>query len=109
IYDQPYCTMVGTEVDRLLTAELFEYFADLGKVLAEKSSRERRRVYGYVKRGYTNSFLLGYQQTLCQRLEAAHRAAMEQTSSSSAMVYIGNKLAESKKHAAENLNFRTAK
>jgi hypothetical protein len=95
--------LVGSDTDRLIVAELFDYFAELGSAMATTAVNRYRREYGYVDRVYRNSFLKGYSRSLCSRIREAHESSLANAQQSTALIYIGNKLVAAEKLAEDIL------
>lgn len=104
IYDSPRMIIVGIKQDREIVYELFSYFSELGEHLATLASKSVKKEEGYIPSKFKGSFMLGYAVTLSWRFRDRHREAMasvEQTST--ALVYIGDKLAKSRDFVSNNI------
>lgn len=101
--------LIGTEPDRLVVLDLFDYFSDLGDALLTVYRKEHRALYGTIGGNFNKSFLYGYQYALGERLRRAHRESIENAQQSTALVFIGNKLAKADQFARDNMQWRNGK
>lgn len=104
IYDMPRMIIVGTLADRQVTFELYTYFADLGEHLYTLEAKNLKNEYGFVPAKYKGSFMLGYAQTIANRLYLRHKAAVDAIpQTSTALVFIGDKLAKSQQFVDDKI------
>ncbi len=90
-----YVTLSGTAVDRAVVLELFDYFVELGKHLANAWRREVD-----AGRKHRGDFLAGYGHTLGNRILQKHEETIAASTAdisptdgrSTALVFVGNKL-----------------
>ncbi len=107
-------TLVGSDVDRLIVIEIYEYFTELAKIFAENSLKEfkltpeykRKRKKIYHSRRFKHSFLHGFVFALIKRFREKHEAAQRSAEKSQALIFIGNKLAEAERWMENNIQFR---
>ena len=107
----PFAAIVGSDVDRNLVNELYPYFENLGLDLLRGSIKEFRNSPYYQRKrkkhratlSYKDSFLLGYTIALTGRLRSQHEESMAAASISTALIYIGNKLADADAFISKNL------
>lgn len=104
-----FAVIVGTEDDRRIVTALFDYFADLGDSLLTVYRKEHRANVGTIGNDFNKSFLHGFQLKLGERLRQQHRMAMENAQTSTALVFIGNKLAKVDAFVNSNIHFGEGK
>ncbi|MBS1793389.1 MAG: DUF2786 domain-containing protein [Acidobacteria bacterium] len=108
--------VVGRQIDRQITINLYLYFETLGRELAEKFLQNRNIVFSAVYAGFfvsalnstaedrRRSFLLGFVASVCQRLEETAKVNAAAKQSSQALVFIGNKQKENREWMDARLN-----
>ncbi len=102
VFSRNRVQIAGTEFDRAVVAEIYQYFVELGEHLSSLALREwkktpaytRKRKRSFYSKNYKNSYGLGYQQTLTKRMREQLEQDLQNESDSTALVYIGNRLAE---------------
>ena len=110
IYDMPRMIIVGTEADRQIVFELYTYFAELGEHLYTFEAKRLREEEGEVPTKYKGSFMLGYAQTIANRLYQRHQAALANIpQTSTALIFIGDKLARSEQFMKHNIPTKETK
>jgi len=110
IYDMPRMIIVGIDADRQVSFDLYSYFADLGEHLYLLEAKRLKEEQGGVPTQYKGSYMWGYALTICNRLYQRHQAALahiEQTST--ALVYIGDKIAKSEQFIENNIPTKKTK
>lgn len=98
----PFVHIVGTINDRAIVSEFYKYFEQLGIDLAAASLAEYKATGVYKRKrkktratvSYKGSFLLGYALALGDRLQKQHAENLSAANESTALIYIGNKLAD---------------
>lgn len=110
-----YARIVGTSLDRTIVDELYRYFEKLGIDLAQLSLKEykgsgeykRKRKKTRATHSYKGSFLIGFTLRLSRRLRDQHDETLAvANAASTALIYIGNKVAEARVHANSLMNLR---
>lgn len=105
-------TIVGNEMDRLIVVEIYEYFEDLARALSDiyireyqqtRSYRLKRRKHMHSRRE-RDSYLLGFITALLIRFREKHEANLAAASNSTALIYIGNKLADADMWKEDNMD-----
>lgn len=103
--------VVGNEVDRLILIEIWEYFQDLGQAFADRYIREyqttaeyrRKRKKHLHSRRERESFCLGFVIAIVTRFRKRHDEAIAASQNSTALIFIGNKLAHADAWKTRNL------
>ena len=108
--------VIGNEIDRLILIEIWEYFQDLGQAFADRYIREYQATAAYRRkrrkhlhsRRERESFCLGFVIAIVRRFRERHDAAIAASQNSTALIFIGNKLAEADAWKDKNLQTRTS-
>ncbi|HQU83886.1 MAG TPA: hypothetical protein PKY59_12200 [Pyrinomonadaceae bacterium] len=112
--------VIGREIDRKITINLYQYFEKLGQELADKYLNDRNAAIDAV---FTNrlliqmlkdsdssdekrrkSFLYGYAQSISARLEESSKENISTDNNETALVFMGNKEKDNRQWMQENLN-----
>jgi Protein of unknown function (DUF2786) len=103
--------VIGSRIDRLIVIEIWEYFESLCRALADRYMKEYRSslVYRLKRKKHFHSrrarfsFCLGFAVTLARRLKAKHEADLAASQTSTALVFIGDKLMDAQDWVDDNL------
>lgn len=103
--------IIGATVDRLIVIELYEYFVSLCEIFATRFMKEyhasaayRRKVRKHMhSRKQRSSFCLGFVVALIERFRAKHAEAVAASQTSTALIFIGNKLSDADDWIDDNL------
>ena len=109
--------IVGSEIDREIVVELYRYFEALGQHLCDRHVKawqqtpnyRRKRKKTFYTRRYKTAYLIGYQSALLERIQEQQDLDKQQASNETAMIYIGNKLADASTWVDSNLRVETTK
>lgn len=109
--------IVGSDFDREIVIELFQYFEALGRHLADRHIRHwqqtpdytRKRKKSFYTRRYKMAFLYGYQEVVIERMTEQKEADKAAASNETALIYIGNKLADATAWVNNNLKIHAVK
>jgi hypothetical protein len=103
--------VIGATVDRLIVIEIYEYFESLCRIFADrymkeyhKSKEYRRKLRKHMhSRKQRNSYSTGFVAALIKRFREKHDAALAAQQTSTALIFIGNKLADADDWIEDNL------
>jgi hypothetical protein len=113
----PFVHIVGAANDRVIVSEFYCYFERLGIDLAFASLAEYKASGVYKRKrkktratvNYKGSFLLGYALALSDRLRKQHAENLAAAEQSTALIYIGNKLADAEMFVSRTMTIRQHK
>lgn len=112
--------VIGREIDRKITINLYQYFEKLGQELAEKYVNDRKtaidgiftdrilidlmKTAGSSDEAKRKSFLYGYALSISKRLEETSKENISADNNETALVFIGSKEKENRQWMQNNLN-----
>ena len=110
-------SLIGTEIDRILTLEIYAYFEKLGRDFADTELKHwhstveyrRKRKKQFHSKLYKTSFLTGFTMRLISRFKQQNAEAKAASNNETALIFIGNKLADANQWMLKNLKIRISK